>query len=202
MLHEAVGDASNVLLLAPDGAAERDACRSLMAVPDPAEQHVLGAVTGSVDRFLDRWRDADEPPARVEVVAFGEATRSGAVPSTAVSVDTVPMSDLTGAGIQLNEHIDRCPPAREAGDAARSVFCFDSLTPLVEYVGLERTFRFLHVLTRRLAAADVLAHYHLTPAAHDDRTVAALKSLFDAVVEPDADADAEGAWRVRGRTVG
>lgn len=65
----------------------------------------------------------------------------------------------------------------------RIAVCFHSVSDLLQHVGVERAFRFLHVLLVRLGSVDARAHFHLDPARHDDRTVAILSGLFDAVVE-------------------
>jgi hypothetical protein len=50
---------------------------------------------------------------------------------------------------------------------------------MLQYVELDQAFRFLHVVTDRLADADAMAHFHVDPGAHDDETIETLTSLFD-----------------------
>ena len=83
-------------------------------------------------------------------------------------------ADLTGLGITISERLTDWSPD--------SLLIFESLTVLLEYVDLKRVFRFLHVLVNRVKATGAVAHYHLDPGEHDDRTVATLTSLFDTVV--------------------
>jgi hypothetical protein len=75
-----------------------------------------------------------------------------------------------------------------------TVVTFDSLTALLQYVELQRAFRFLHVLANRVKTTESVAHFHMDPAAHDAREVATLSSLFDAVAEFD-----DGEWSLRTR---
>ncbi|KAB1193245.1 hypothetical protein GJR96_07215 [Haloferax sp. MBLA0076] len=66
--------------------------------------------------------------------------------------------------------------------------CFHSLSNLLDAVGdTQRVFRFLHILHGRIRAAGGRAHFHLDPTRHDEQTVRTFYSLFDAVVEFDAD---------------
>lgn len=45
------------------------------------------------------------------------------------------------------------------------------------------------MLIKRIEAVDGFAHYHMDPTAHDEKALATLRSLFDAVVELK-----DGAW--------
>ena len=99
--------------------------------------------------------------------------------------------DLTGLGIALSESLS--PAGGGDADPTRFVLAYDSVTALLQYVDTERTFRFLHVLTSRVRAANALGVFFMDPAAHDDRTVRTVEALFDAVVEQDDD----GEWVVR-----
>ncbi|WP_044957107.1 DUF7504 family protein, partial [Halarchaeum acidiphilum] len=65
----------------------------------------------------------------------------------------------------------------------------DSLSPLVASAGLERVFRFTHLVTRRAAARGVTTAVRVDPDAHDRRTIATLAVLFDVVHRY-----ADGAW--------
>lgn len=51
---------------------------------------------------------------------------------------------------------------------------------MLQYVDLESTYQFLHATIGRLEAAGARSHFHLDPAAHDERVVAAVTSLVDA----------------------
>lgn len=79
--------------------------------------------------------------------------------------------------------------------------CFHSLTALLHQVALRQAFRFMHMLTRRLAALGVIAHYYIDPEAHDERTLHTLYPLFDSVITWEATGNrdsngstASGAW--------
>jgi hypothetical protein len=57
----------------------------------------------------------------------------------------------------------------------------------LQYADRERSFQFVHSLTERCAAAPAGIHYHLDPETTDERTVAAVSMLMDAVVDIEAD---------------
>lgn len=194
-----LADATNVLLLAPSMSdAGAGACLDLFA-PEPLESAgVIGVTyTRSPDAWMETWRErVGGPPADLVVVSVGGGRRSAAeAPAGEVgAVDDVPVrsiespEDLTGLGIALGEQFEAW------GDDLPAVLCYDSLTVLLQFVDLQRAFRFLHVLTGRVAAADGQAHYHLDPTAVDRQTVATLRSLFDTIVRWE-----DGEWVVQSR---
>ncbi|MEF8840402.1 MAG: hypothetical protein V5A62_02090 [Haloarculaceae archaeon] len=169
---------------------------------DPSRLHVLGIeYTRGPDGWLDEWREhVGRPPAETAVVSVNDATRSAASSvvgpttyegdGTGSAVSTVESpDDLTGLGIAVGEHLKRWE-----GSAEPTLVTLDSLTVLLGYVDLKRTFRFLHVMVNRVKGAGGVGHYHMDPAAHDDRTVATLASVFDAVARHE-----DGEWRVSTR---
>lgn len=175
-VHTGLGDARSVLVLADGLSPTRDAvCGSLLARAAPDRLHVL-AVT--YNRSAADWIEHAE-------AAVGGSPRTLRVVDTggdasAPPVVAEPPDDLTGIEIAVT---DELPYAD-----GTTVFCFDSLTALLQYVDLDRAYRFLHALVEHLWTAGAYAHFHLDPAAHDDETVVTLAALFDAVVATAPDA--------------
>lgn len=190
---------SNVLVLAPS--MDEDARRAYyeqLLPDDPGSIDVLGIeYRRTPDRWLDEWqRYAGGRPRRSAIICVDETTRSAAAsagtagaladdPDTATTVENP--GDLTGLGITISEYLS-------AHGSTETVLTFDSLTVLLQFVDLQRAFRFLHVLTNRVDAAGAVGHYHMDPDAHSDREVATLSSLFDAVATY-----ADGGWDVQRR---
>jgi hypothetical protein len=111
--------------------------------------------TDLVERLEDRFEDP--PPVR----ALGVG-------------DDVEPSDLTGQGIAIAEAL-----------SPETVVCVDSLGALLQYVDREQAFQFVHTLGERCAESSSAMHFHLDPAAVDERTVATLSLPMDAVVDVD-----------------
>jgi hypothetical protein len=175
-IHERLGGATNVLLCTPGlGGDGRALCTDLLSLEESPETAVLWVsyMRSAADCVPD-WRSrVDDTLDRVAVVVPGE--RRGGEQPGGVHVETVGSpSDLTGLGIAIRRYL-------EAWDGPIAV-CFDSLTSLLQYTDLETAYEFLHVLTGQLHAAGAVAHFHLDPDAHDDRTVTVLKTLVDAAV--------------------
>jgi hypothetical protein len=186
-------DASNVLLLAPSlGGQGTDVCAHLLARSPPERTNVLSiAYTETPGEFVDRWSDGvGAPPSRGGIVAAG-VSDAGLGDSNWTVRGVENPGDLTGVGIELSEFLSRM--ANAAGDDEAITICFNNLTTLLQYAGLQRAFRFLHVVTGRVKTVGGVGHYHIDPDAHDQQTLATLTGLFDAVLEVDED----GSWSVR-----
>ncbi|WP_435126632.1 DUF7504 family protein [Halobaculum sp. D14] len=198
-VRDELGDASTVLLLAPSlSSGGGDVCADLLVPDEGADECALWvSYTKSPDEQVRRFRSrANGEPRQVGVINVDDsrsaatAAQSGASPDGPTETVTSP-NDLTGLGIRITEYL------REwNGVDGRTVVCFDSITAMLQYVDLQTAFEFLHVLTGRLASVGAFAHFHMDPTAHDDQTVQTLLTLFDAVVEVDADG---GAPTVRKR---
>lgn len=185
--------AANSLLLAPSfGGHGKAAGLELFARTPPERTNVLVVTyTESPQEFLDRWADRiGTDPARGGIVTVGQAEASVDNPSWAVRTVENP-SDLTGVGIELSEFLSGM--ANAAGEDEHIAASFNSITSLLQYADVQRAFRFLHVVTGRVKTVEGHAHYHIDPEAHDSKTLATLKGLFDAVVEVDED----GTWTIQ-----
>jgi len=173
-----------VLLSTPGvGDAGWSRCVDLLLAGDASETSVLWvSYTRSATGYLADWRDgAEAPPAEMALLVPGE--QRGPSPD-GVTVETVGSpSDLTGLGIAIRRHLEEWEPP--------ITVCFDSLTSLLQYVDLETAFEFLHVLSGQLYAAGAVAHFHLDPSAHEERTVTMLETLVDAVVTVQDDGGVE-----------
>lgn len=173
-------DADNVLVVArATEDRELDLCGRLLEVSEP---HTVVAVT---------TRDPPRPwltahlegtavsPAEVELICVGEQCR----PDDTAAVPTATVTDpanLTELGSLLSEHL-------VADTAEDRILCLDSLTTLFEHSGTTTVFQFLHVLTNLVSTNAIQAHYHLDPSSVEDKAVASVKLLVDAVLTVSAD---------------
>lgn len=191
---------TNVLLLSPAlEPAGQQACGALSTgLRSPGRDVLVVSFTGTPDDVIQRLRAqaTATPPSKIGIISIGDSTRSAAAtdggsPSGPVTISTLSSpGDLTGIGITITEQL------REwAGDGNQISICFDSLSMLLQYANVDRTFRFLHVFTGRLRSVDAIAHFHMDPSVHDERTLNTIKTLFDAAVE----IDDNGNWRVKRR---
>lgn len=202
---------ANVLALVPElGEGSRRAYFELLAPDDPDETRVLAVnYARSPDDWLTDWHGyVGADPAECVLVGVGEtvrsvasgqntagstaggqdgaASRNGSGSTEAAgwvvrSVDTP--DDLTGLGIVIGEYLSEW---KNAGDVLITV---DSLTVPLQYVDLQRLFRFLHVITNRARDSGASCVVRVNPDAHDEQTVVTLASLFDTVLTYEGDGD-------------
>ena len=194
---DAVG---NVLVLAPptDPSVE-DGCASRIAPASGRERAaIVVSMTGTPERCLSDLAGANGPlPPEIYLICVGDQMRAGKVGyssqgqrrsldgDTGVTVDTVTSAtNLTKLGIRITERLEEAAGLDGHGTVT---FCFQTLSPLLVYNDFSTVFKFLHTLTSRLARVGVKAQFNIDPAAHDDKQIAALKQLFDAVREPSPD---------------
>lgn len=180
---DALSDASNVLLLTPP---DPDAAgRCVRRLTPPTTEAALGVTyTQSPTDWLVRWRTESDVD-RGAVVAVGEVGGSDTpqLPEGWRGERVTAPADLSGTGIALTNALADLEPL------GPTAVCFDSVTALLQYAEVQSVFRFLHAVTGRVSNTDAVAHYHLDPAAHDDQTVATVRTLFDAVAQADARGD-------------
>ena len=65
----------------------------------------------------------------------------------------------------------------------------NSLSTILMYSNIQTVFRFLHVFTGRIKAANALGIYVIESGMHDEQAVATLKQLFDGMIEIKSEED-------------
>lgn len=182
--------ASSVLVLGPAvNAAVDDAC--VGHLPSGEDAYVIAVnFSPSPDVWLDRYASrADADPAGVVLVTTNESAVDADAYEWPVGVEGLSTpGDLTGIGMIISKYLERWH------DRGRVALCFDSLTALLQYEEPSNVYRFLHIISTRLAGAGATAHFHLDPATQDAQTVSTLRSPFEAVASFD-----DGEWTVKRR---
>jgi KaiC/GvpD/RAD55 family RecA-like ATPase len=87
--------------------------------------------------------------------------------------------DITGIGIGLTEALEALhDQGVESGRLALS-----SLSPMLTYTDRKTVFKFCHVVSSRLDAADYLGLFTIDASAHDEQTLQVIKQAFDGMIE-------------------
>ncbi|WP_323676592.1 recombinase RecA [Halorubellus sp. PRR65] len=86
--------------------------------------------------------------------------------------------DFTGIGMASSKLLEQF-----ANQGYQTRVALDSISQLLMYADVKTVFRFLHILTGRISAADALGFGTLDADAHDDQTVNTIRQLFDGLVE-------------------
>jgi len=87
--------------------------------------------------------------------------------------------DLTGIGIEFSEVARNA----DADGIERLRIAFDSLTPLLMYVELQRLFRFLHVFTSQIQSRNWLGLFAIDPDSHEEQVLNTVSQLFDGMLQ-------------------
>ena len=183
---DVAGRVGNTLLLSSSEAERpvRPCFDQLLRDSSGQDALTVVAYDGTGETVVEDWLEhAGGLPARLNVIDVGGMVRSAEGRSSPVpihptaTVYTVSPANLTALGTRVSDLL--------RGDDGRPVLCFDSVSMLLQYAEVETAYQFLHVLTGRVHAVDGVGYYHFDPSTHEFRTVEAVKSLFDRVVELD-----------------
>ncbi|MGM0397923.1 MAG: RAD55 family ATPase [Halobacteriota archaeon] len=192
-----VAPGTNLLVSGPSMSGKRQLMLRMMA--HGASLGEGGVVVTTKDPATDIFedyralRDGDDEFLRlIDCVS----SQSGSEIGNAMVQSVSSPGDLTGIGIEFSE------VAKEAGGngVERLRIGFDSITPLLMYVDLQRLFRFLHVFTSQIQSNDWLGLFAIDPSSHEEQTVSTISQLFDGVVDIRVPEDGGREARVRGVT--
>ncbi|MFB6069735.1 MAG: RAD55 family ATPase [Halanaeroarchaeum sp.] len=128
--------------------------------------------------IVEEYRQHADGDAYLRLVDCVSSQGGGATDRQIVRSVSSP-GDLTGIGIEFSEI------AREANASGvdRLRIGFDSISPLLMYVDLQRLFRFLHVFTSQIQSNDWLGLFSIDPESHEEQAVNTISQLFDGMIE-------------------
>lgn len=103
----------------------------------------------------------------------------GAVDTEKIKRASSPV-DLTGIGVKISQFFEEFLMKKNIQEMR---LCINSLSTILMYSNIQTVFRFLHVFTGRIKAANALGIYVVEDGMHDPQTIATLKQLFDGMIE-------------------
>lgn len=184
-------DRSSTLVLTPSRTNLAGVWEGVRRIDDLERSNVLLVVYGHGPAAVrDAWFDhVDEAPTRLGVVGVGVSDRD--TDGEAVSREGGDVltgicdpSDVADLGIAISLYLQEW-----ATDDTPTILGFHSLTSMLDHVGVETAFRFLHVLNHRLANTDTSGRFYLDPSTVDEPTIGTLRSVFERVIERDRPID-------------
>jgi KaiC/GvpD/RAD55 family RecA-like ATPase len=190
-------DGTNLLLSGPAMSGKRDLLIRLLArgAPD-GEGSVVVSSRDPATEVLTEYEDVlDDAEGYLRLVDCVSSQSGSAQHGNAIRHVSSP-GDLTGMGIEFSEVAQNA----QSDGVERLRVGFDSLSPLLMYVDIQRLFRFLHVFTSQIQSQGWLGVFSIDPESHDDQTINTLSQLFDGVVELRVTDDGQRQVRVRGVT--
>jgi len=190
---DTIAGGTNLLVVGPSMSGKYDLVLDLLADGYESDD---GAVVVTTQNGPDRVHD--ELTARVDAGSVSElgvvdcTGREGRGNDDARIRRVSSPRDLTGIGMASSDLIELFT---DRGYRPRTAF--DSLSQLLMYADVKTVFRFLHIFTGRVEAADAVGLYTLDSDAHDDRTAHTIRQLFDGMIRTKTDDDGR-AFSVRG----
>lgn len=186
-LIEIIDGASNVLLVGPAGVPiEHDICSKLCDVErDGKRRRLLITTEQTAEERLESLRPyTEETYDHTTIIVVGNPVRSidrseqttKQIGEETLVIETIhDPNDLTRLGVLINKYLgsDETPP----------VICFHTLNGLLQFVGIEKLFRFLHILQARVRSVDGQAHYQIDPERLEMEAVQTLQPLFNFTVK-------------------
>lgn len=185
---------TNLLVSGPAMSGKRELVLRLLARGAPDDEGAIVVTSRDpATEVLEDYRRFVAGDGYVRVLD-AVSSRSGNPTDSAAVRNVSSPGDLTGMGIEFSEL------ARSAqGDGVdRLRIGFDSLSPLLMYVDLQRLFRFLHVFTSQIQSRGWIGLFSIDPDSHDAQVVNTLSQLFDGVIEIRLTDGGDHEVRVRG----
>lgn len=175
---------TNALVFAPSGSPAENVRRTAKQLDGIGDHNVVIVVYGTDPRDVRAaWYDRiGAAPKRLGIIGVGpfdrspEADPSSAVDDREVLTTVRDPTDVSSVGITISLYLN------DWASDAETRLGFHSLTALLDHADTETAFRFLHVLTRRLADVDASGRFYLDPAVVDDRTIETLRPVFDTTI--------------------
>lgn len=190
-----VDSGTNLLLSGPSLSGKRDLMlRSIARGAEDGEGGVIVTTNDAASELQTDYRDlrdeSNDYLRFVDCVGSGDGSRGDTVRSVSSP------GDLTGIGIEFSEIAKEA----DAANVDRLRIGFDSISPLLMYVDLQRLFRFLHVFTSQIQSNGWLGLFAIDPSSHEEKAVNTISQLFDGVIDIRIPDSGGREARVRGVT--
>jgi len=178
---EAVPAGASILVSGPAMTGTESLVREMVASGATDGEGAVFVTTGGTagDVLGDlRKRAPDADPDQFSVIdSRGEGTDDAT--SGAHRHHVADPSDLTGMGVGITNALERL----ERGGIEQARLGLSSLSTMLTYTDRQTVFKFCHVLTSRIDAADFLGAFTIDQTAHDEQTLQVVKQPFDGLLE-------------------
>ena len=185
-LDELIGDiksGTNIMMIGPP-ISGKDDITNIIAYQGLLDANAAVIVStrepgNNVLEWFERY-NLDVPMDRIGIVDCVTRTLGFGAPDT----DNIKMAsspvDLTGIGVKISQFFEHFWMEMQLRETR---LCINSLSTILMYSNLQTVFRFLHVFTGRIKAANALGIYVIEEGMHDEKTIVTLKQLFDGIIE-------------------
>ncbi|WP_267640075.1 RAD55 family ATPase [Haloarchaeobius amylolyticus] len=170
---------TNVLVTGPAMSGKYDLCCALLRDGLELGDGALVVTTqndaGSV-REAVRGPDTDTPT--LGIVDCVSKERGVDPPDHDLNRFVSSPGEFTGIGMASSRLLEEFAQRND-----RTRVALDSISQLLMYADVKTVFRFLHILTGRISAAQSIGFATLDESAHDEQTVNTVRQLFDGMVQ-------------------
>jgi len=174
-----VAPGTNLLVSGPAMSGKRQLMLQILARGGQVgEGGVIVTANDPAPDVIEEYRSLAGDDGYVRLVDCVSSQSGGVTGSEVVRTVSSP-GDLTGIGIEFSEIARQS----EADGVERLRIGFDSISPLLMYVDLQRLFRFLHVFTSQIQSNDWLGLFSIDPESHEEQAVNTISQLFDGLIE-------------------
>ena len=194
---ESVRPGTSILISGPAMTGKQDLAYDILADGVDNGQGAVIVSTGDraetvIEDFSGRVSGADMSLGVVDCAA--DQSSADSAPGDEIFVHHVSSpGDLTGIGIGITEGLEAL---HDRGiDEGR--LALSSLSTMLTYTDRKTVFKFCHVLSSRLDAAEYLGLFTIDASAHDEQTLQVIKQAFDGLIEI-RERDSVREARVRG----
>lgn len=187
-IKEKLNSPSNVLLSTSSlSNKEENICFSLLTPSSPfAENLLIISYNQTIKSFVDTWKEKKSSlPDETKMIKMDEKIDEKDIKNSDLKDNRLNYSkmvnnpkDLQGLGIKINDVLSKW---KENGK--QTVVCFNSLSVLLEYTDRDTAVNFLKVILDSFRKNDVIAHFHIDPNRHSEKTINTLEELFDATIK-------------------
>lgn len=170
IVDEPVAPGTNLLVTGPPTSDKREVLIELLTGSFDGDAVVLVSTRDSAGELAETLGKRTGRPGRVRVIDCAQDSREDGDGITSVSSP----ADLTGISMRVDHRLSEFS---EAG--LRPRLGLISVSTLLLYSDLRPVYRFLHVVTGRVAASGGLGLFVVDGDSHDEQTMDAIASLFD-----------------------
>lgn len=185
-IDDLIGDipsGSNILLIGPPMSGKDEMVKAIMGEAMERENSVIFVTTKDPGEKILDWFERNQievPDDRVGVVDCVTKTLGLDTPDRENIKRASSPVDLTGIGVKISQFLEDFFMKKGIRE---TWLCINSLSTILMYSNLQTVFRFLHVFTGRVKAAEAIGIYVVDVGMHDERTLSTLKQLFDGMIE-------------------
>lgn len=181
---EGIRKGSNIMLIGPPMSGKEVILNHIMYDGAAKNENAVITVTThkSATQILEWFKENKLvlPRSRIGIIDCITKSLGGAVVENENIKIASSAVDLTGIGVRIGLFFDDFFMKKNIRKVQLHI---NSLSTILMYSNIQTVFRFMHVFTGRIKATGALGIYVIESGMHDERAIATLKQLFDAMIE-------------------